>query len=162
MSGGRWQRQLRILELIEGSRLRTQGELVDALARDGWNVSQSSVSRDVATLGLVKIDGVYHRPPVPENPLEDPSERRIREGVLTVRTAGDALVVVRTPSGEANSVGAAIDRLAWAEAVGSIAGDDTIFLAAVDRAAQGRLLRRLQSLLEAAPPPPRPVPPHLP
>jgi transcriptional regulator of arginine metabolism len=63
--------------------------------------------------------------------------------MLGADAAGDALVVVHTPPGEANRVGAALDRLAWSGIVGTIAGDDTIFIAVRDRPAQRRLLAAL-------------------
>lgn len=152
MTGNRKQRLLRILELINSYQVRTQEELVDALARDGWSVTQSSVSRDIAELGLVKVDGVYHRPPAEDLRAVDPSELRIREGVLRADRAGDALVVLRTPPGEANAVAIAFDRLAWPGVVGTLAGDDTIFIAASDQAGQRRLLGRLRRLLGRAGP----------
>jgi transcriptional regulator of arginine metabolism len=76
----------------------------------------------------------------------DPDELRIREGVLQVDTAGDSLVVVRTPPGEANRVAVAIDRLGWPEVVGTIAGDDTIFIAARSAQAQQSAVRRVKKL----------------
>jgi transcriptional regulator of arginine metabolism len=88
----------------------------------------------------VKVDGVYRRP-FRETAVVDPDERRIAEGVLTAEPAGDALVVLRTPPGEANRVAVALDRLAWPDVVGTIAGDDTIFLAVKDQSAQRRVLR---------------------
>jgi transcriptional regulator of arginine metabolism len=69
--------------------------------------------------------------------------------VLTVEMAGDALVVVHTPPGEANRVGVALDRLSWPEIVGTIAGDDTIFLAVQGRKAQREVVRRLGAIAEA-------------
>jgi transcriptional regulator of arginine metabolism len=66
--------------------------------------------------------------------------------VLTSETAGDALVVLHTPAGDANRVAVAIDRLAWPDVVGTIAGDDTIFLAVKDGAAQRRVLREVRKL----------------
>ena len=59
MKGDRRQRQLKILELISTHAIHTQEELADALAREGWNVTQSSVSRDITALHLVKVDGAY-------------------------------------------------------------------------------------------------------
>jgi transcriptional regulator of arginine metabolism len=144
----RKQRLLRILELISTHQIHTQEELVEALARDGWEVTQSSVSRDIAELGLVKVEGVYHRPLVEELTAVDPNELRIREGLLRVDPAGDTLVVLRTPPGEANRVAVAIDRLAWPGVVGTLAGDDTIFIAAGNRAAQQRLVKQLRKLCE--------------
>jgi transcriptional regulator of arginine metabolism len=145
MTADRRKRHLKILELISTRPMRTQEDLADALTALGWDVTQSSVSRDIATLRLVKVDGAYRRPP-PRAPRSDPDERRVGEGVLTMETAGDALVVLHTPPGEANHVAVALDRLAWAEVIGSIAGDDTIFLAVKDAAAQRRVLRQVRSL----------------
>lgn len=145
--GDRRQRHLKILELIATHAIGTQEELADALAREGWVVTQSSVSRDITALKLVKLDGVYTRPAVAKAPRRDPDEQRIVEGVLAYSGAGDSLIVLHTPPGEANRVGAAFDRLAWPEVLGNISGDDTIFLAASDQGAQRRVLRRLNGLV---------------
>jgi transcriptional regulator of arginine metabolism len=146
MTGNRKQRLLRILELISTRRVHTQEELVEILARDGWDVTQSSVSRDIAALGLVKQDGVYHRPSPGDLRAVDPDELRIREGVLRADPAGDALVVLRTPPGEANRVAVALDRFAWPAVVGTIAGDDTIFIAARDTTGQRQVLAEVRRL----------------
>jgi transcriptional regulator of arginine metabolism len=150
MTNDRRKRQLKILEMIETRALRTQDDVAEALASEGWEVTQSSVSRDIAALGLVKVGGVYRRPETGAINADDPDERRIAEGVLTAEPAGDALVVLHTPPGEASRVGAALDRLAWGEIVGTIAGDDTIFLATHGRAAQRRLLRLLGRFVRRA------------
>lgn len=147
MKGDRRQRRLRILELITTQTLRTQEELVEMLGREGWDVTQSSVSRDIAALRLVKIDGVYHRPSPATDRPPDQDEQRVADSVLAVEASGDALVVLHTPPGEANRAGIALDRLAWPEMLGTIAGDDTIFIAVRDRSAQQKLLHRLGSLL---------------
>ncbi|HEU4700413.1 MAG TPA: hypothetical protein VFS40_14610 [Gemmatimonadales bacterium] len=146
MSADRRQRHLKILELISTRALHTQEELAEALAAEGWEVTQSSVSRDIAALGLIKVNGAYQRPPAEAVRSADPDERRIAEGVLRIDPAGDALVVLHTPPGEANRVGAALDRMAWSDIVGTLAGDDTIFLAVKDAAAQRRVLRELRRL----------------
>jgi transcriptional regulator of arginine metabolism len=144
--GDRRQRHLKILELIETHAISTQDELATALRREGWDVTQSSVSRDIATLGLVKVDGAYHRPVVTRAPRHDPDEQRIAEGVLALEPAGEVLLILHTPPGEANRVGAALDRLAWPDVLGNIAGDDTIFVATRDRAGQRRVLLQLKRL----------------
>lgn len=144
MSTDRRKRHLKILELISTRALRTQEEVAAALAEEGWTVTQSSVSRDIAALRLVKVNGVYRRPMVVARPVDDPDLRRIAEALIGVETAGDALVVLRTPPGEASPVGAALDRLSWAGVVGTIAGDDTIFVAVRDAAAQRAVLRELR------------------
>jgi transcriptional regulator of arginine metabolism len=145
MTADRRKRHLKILELISTRAVRTQEELAEALTAQGWDVTQSSVSRDIATLRLVKVDGAYRRPARGASPA-NPDERRIAEGVLTIEPAGDALVVLHTPPGEANRVAVALDRLAWPEVIGTIAGDDTIFLAVKDSAAQRRVARAVRRL----------------
>lgn len=146
MTGDRRQRHLKILEIISTHAIHTQEELADALAREGWDVTQSSVSRDIAALHLVKVDGAYQRPALSHRPRHDPDERRIAEGVLTIEPAGDALIVLHTPPGEANRVGAALDRLAWPDVLGNISGDDTIFVAVKHPAAQRRFVATLRRL----------------
>jgi len=149
MTADRRKRHLKILELISTRPIHTQEDLADALAAEGWSVTQSSVSRDIATLRLVKVDGIYQRPAAASVRTREPDEVRIAEGVLTVDLAGDALVVVHTPPGEANRVGVALDRLSWPEIIGTIAGDDTIFLAVQDRKAQREVVRRLREIAVA-------------
>lgn len=146
MTADRRQRHLKILELIATRSLRTQEELADALSAEGWPVTQSSVSRDITALRLVKVNGAYRRPVMVARPSDDPDQRRIAEGLIGVETAGEALVVLRTPPGEASRVSAALDRLAWADVVGTIAGDDTIFVAVRDAAAQRAVLRELRKV----------------
>ena len=145
MTVDRRKRHLKILELISTRTVRTQEELAEALTAQGWDVTQSSVSRDIAALRLVKVDGAYRRPP-PSAAKTDPDERRVAEGVLTIDTAGDALVVLHTSPGEANHVAVALDRLAWPDVIGTIAGDDTIFLAVKDSGAQRSVVRAVRRL----------------
>jgi transcriptional regulator of arginine metabolism len=145
MTADRRKRHLKILELISTRPVSTQEELADSLTALGWEVTQSSVSRDIAALRLVKVNGAYRRPP-PQGLRIDPDELRVSEGVLTIEAAGDALVVLHTPPGEANHVAVALDRLAWPEVLGSIAGDDTIFLAVKHSRAQRQVLRELRRL----------------
>ena len=146
MRGDRRKRHLKILELISTRPVRTQEDLAEALVAEGWKVTQSSVSRDIAALKLVKVEGAYQRPMRISAEPEHPDERRIAEGVLTADLAGEAMLVLHTPAGEANRVAVAIDRLAWGDVVGTIAGDDTIFLAVKNGGAQQRVLRQIRRL----------------
>lgn len=145
MTADRRKRHVKILELISTRAIHTQEELAEALAAEGWEVTQPSVSRDITALRLVKVDGAYRRRPR-GSLSQDPNEQRIAEGVLSCEPAGEALVVLHTPPGEANRVAVALDRLAWPDIVGTIAGDDTIFLAIKDGVAQGRVLRTVRKL----------------
>jgi transcriptional regulator of arginine metabolism len=148
MSLERRKRHLKILELVATRPLRTQEELVDALNQEDWDVTQSSVSRDISALGLAKVDGIYQRPAaVRSREISDPNERRIADSLLAVDPAGDALVILHTPPGEAQRVGNALDLLAWNDIVGTIAGDDTIFIAVRNSLAQGAILKRLMGLM---------------
>lgn len=148
MSLERRKRHLKILELVSTRPIRTQDELSEALAQEGWDVTQSSVSRDITALGLVKVDGIYHRAVESRlREVSDPNERRLAESLLTIDAAGDALLVLHTPPGEAQRVGSALDLLAWPEVVGTIAGDDTIFLATRHANAQGLVYRRLKAIM---------------
>lgn len=144
MSVDRRKRQLKILELISTRPLHTQEELADALASEGWEVTQSSVSRDISALKLVKVDGAYQRPARVVSEAAHPDERRIADGVLTAEPSGDAFIVLHTPPGEANRVAVAIDRLAWPDVVGTLAGDDTIFVASRGGESQRRLLKQFR------------------
>jgi transcriptional regulator of arginine metabolism len=133
------------MEIVSTRAVRTQEELADILNAEGWDVTQSSVSRDITALRLAKVEGAYRRP-APAPSVSDPDEQRIAEGVLTLDPAGDVLLVLHTPPGEANRVAVAIDRLAWPEIVGTIAGDDTIFVAVRDRRAQRQITRNIRLL----------------
>lgn len=147
MSQERRKRHLKILELVATRPLRTQEELADTLGQEGWEVTQSSVSRDIAALGLIKAEGIYQRPAAAHlREITDPNERRLAESLLSVERAGDALLVLHTPPGEAQRVGSALDLLAWPEIVGTLAGDDTIFVAAQNVAAQEQIHRHLRRI----------------
>ncbi|MBA2290967.1 MAG: arginine repressor [Gemmatimonadales bacterium] len=148
MTVDRRKRHLKILELVATRPMRTQEDLADALCQEGWEVTQSSVSRDITALGLVKIDGIYRRPAATRiRRIVDPNERRLAESLLALDVAGDALLVLHTPPGEAQRVGNAVDLLAWSEVVGTIAGDDTIFVAVENASAQKRIAARLRQIM---------------
>ena len=126
-----------ILAIIESEIVPTQEALSEALAARGHPVSQASVSRAVAALGLIKQHGRYVAPGSGAT-LEDPLRTRIRSHLLEVANAGPNLVVLKTPPGEAPGVALAVDRLKLPGFVGSVAGDDTIFVAVSD----GKAFRR--------------------
>jgi transcriptional regulator of arginine metabolism len=136
-----------ILSLVASRRLATQDDLVAALGDVGIEASQASVSRDIAVLGLVKVGGRW-APPSADGASRDPLEQRIAIYTLSVALAGDNLVVVRTPAGEAQGVALALDRLELGGVVGTVAGDDTIFVATTDAAASRRVRQRLEALLQ--------------
>ena len=129
-------RQTAILTLIQEYEIETQEELAEKLQQAGYQVTQATVSRDIRELRLTKVVGESGRPkyagvqPKKEDSYEH-SKRYIRvlqEGFLSAQTAGNILVI-KTVTGMAMAVAAALDNLEMKEIVGCIAGDDTIFVA---------------------------------
>ena len=148
-------RQRSIRDLVEQRAIRTQREVKDALGERGFKTTQATISRDVAELGLIKVsrDGIvaYALPPrliEAEASGEDRLRKLIRDLPVEIREAG-LLLVVRTLPGSAHAIAAALDRARWPEVAGSVAGDDTLFVAFTDRTSLGRIKRRLLRLTEA-------------
>ncbi|MDR2214540.1 MAG: hypothetical protein LBE59_01715, partial [Nevskiaceae bacterium] len=131
-----------ILRILRGAPVRRQSDLVKLLRKDGFEVTQSSVSRDMRELGVLKAADRY-LPPATEVAQAQGNFAAVDRFVREIRTAGASLTVVRTSVGAAGSVAVAIDKAAWPEVVGTICGDDTIFIATQSAAAQSRLLARL-------------------
>ncbi len=149
-------RQRAIRDLVEQRPIRTQQELASALRERGFRTTQATISRDVAELGLVKAGrGGTHAYALPPRLREaDASgEERVKlllhDMPVEVREAG-TMLVLRTLPGSAHPLAAALDRARWPEVVGSIAGDDTVFVAFADRSGLGRIKRRLEQLAEPA------------
>ena len=126
-------RQSKIIEIIQKNEVETQDELSALLEKDGFRVTQATVSRDIRELKLTKIPTASGRQKyavitdAPEN-LSKKYERVLREGFLSMDIAQNILVI-KTVSGMASAVCAAIDAMKMREIVGSIAGDDTIMCA---------------------------------
>ena len=126
-------RQSKIIEIIQKNEVETQDKLSALLEKDGFRVTQATVSRDIRELKLTKIPTAGGRQKyavitdAPEN-LSKKYERVLREGFLSMDMAQNILVI-KTVSGMASAVCAAIDAMKMREIVGSIAGDDTIMCA---------------------------------
>lgn len=126
-------RQSKIIEIIQKNEVETQDELSALLEKDGFRVTQATVSRDIRELKLTKIPTAGGRQKyavitdAPEN-LSKKYERVLRDGFLSMDMAQNILVI-KTVSGMASAVCAAIDAMKMREIVGSIAGDDTIMCA---------------------------------
>lgn len=151
------EREQLILEIIRRRPVGTQGELVRQLQRMGLKVTQATVSRDIKRLGLVKVrtdDGIYRYLPR-EEPLPPPGEAQERlvrafQEFVTEVDFGVDLVLVKTLTGRANAVAAAIDEVRWPDVAGTVAGDDTIIVVPRTKAAQRKVLERLRRLLEGS------------
>lgn len=146
-------RQRAIRDLVDGRLIRTQQELAAALRERGFRTTQATISRDVAELGLLKAvhagTQAYVLPPrlvEAESTGEDRLRRLLHDLPADIRESG-LILVVRTLPGSAHPLAAALDRARWPEVAGSIAGDDTVFVATTDRAALHRVRDRLGRLM---------------
>ena len=143
-------RHTKILELIERYEIETQEELSDYLRREGYQVTQATVSRDIRELKLTKVaqENGKQRYAALAEPGADMNGKYVRvfkEGFRSADTAQNILVV-KTVSGMAMAVAAALDNMQCDEIVGSIAGDDTIMCAVRTSAESQSLLTRLKKL----------------
>ena len=141
-------RQKLIVELLQHAPAASQDGLRRLLAREGFRVTQATLSRDIHELGLVKTNDGYALPT--NQAVADASlpraARIIPEFVLAVHEAQN-LVVVRTSLGSAQPVAAALDAEAWPEMLGSIAGDDTVLIITKSNRAAHALALRFRELL---------------
>ena len=138
-------RRTAIVRLLRHSPVRRQQELVRLLKREGHAVTQSSISRDLRELGVLKASDGYVLPDDAEiSARTQDNFATVAQFVREVRTAGPSITVVKTTIGSAGSVAAAIDKAGWQDVVGTVSGDDTIFIATADARAQGRVLEQLR------------------
>lgn len=128
------ERQKRILNLIRTKRIGTQEELRAELERSGVAATQSSVSRDLDELGVVKHHGFYALPQ---------ANGDAARGLVGLEIAGDVLVIAKCLPGRASAVAVEIDDAALAEIVGTLAGEDTIFIATHDQKSQRAVMKKI-------------------
>ncbi len=150
----RYERQGAIMRLVRERQLSTQIELAEALRESGYEVVQTTVSRDIAQLGLVKVrnrDGrlVYALPGAEDLDRLSELATALRRWALTVEPAA-GLVVVTTPPGFASPLAEAIDRAQLADVAGTIAGENTVFVAAREGVTGAELAATLSLHLEGA------------
>jgi transcriptional regulator of arginine metabolism len=131
------ERQQKILSLIRARPIGTQEDLRALLERAGAPATQSSVSRDLEELGIIKQHGHYTLPRTNGAPVR---------GLLSLDQAGDSLVIARTVPGLASAVAVEIDAAGIQEIVGTIAGEDTIFIAVRDAKQQRAVIKDIWEL----------------
>lgn len=131
-------RQQKILSLIRARRIGTQDELTAHLERAGFPATQSSVSRDLVELGVVKHKGFYALP--------RSANGAAARGLLSLETAGEVLVVAKCEPGMASAIAVEIDRAMISEIVGTLAGEDTIFIAVGEHKAQRAAIKKIWEL----------------
>lgn len=127
--------------LLEGP-AETQASLVSALQDLGHIATQSSVSRDLREIGAIKTTSGYELPV--ESRSGDGQVAAVANLLRSITPAGSNLLVIRTGVGAAQRVGLALDRCGWPGMVGTIAGDDTVFVATESAHAQKNLITRIE------------------
>lgn len=134
------ERQDEILSLIKTQNIATQEELTELLEEKGISVTQSSISRDLLELGIIKAGGIYALP-----------EMRRKANIFGVRsleTAGNSLIVAKCELGLASAACVKIDGAEIKEIVGTIAGEDTIFIAVKDAKAQKTVIKKIWEMFD--------------
>jgi transcriptional regulator of arginine metabolism len=140
------ERQGAIMRLLRDGNVRRQEDLVRLLKKEGHQVTQSSVSRDLRDLRVSKAGGRYVLPPADEATRANGDFGMLAQFVRGLKRAGPSITVVRTTIGAAQSVAVAIDKAEWPEVAGTISGDDTIFIATANAREQDELVSRLQAI----------------
>ena len=146
------QRQHRIARLLEHNAVTSQAQVVDLLAGEGVIATQATVSRDLEELGAVKVrvpggETVYAIPEHPKDQLAPEDHLRRVFGDWVVQVAHSAnIVVLRTPPGSAHVVGSAIDRAGLPAVLGTVAGDDTLFVVVSEKTGGEKVARDLAAL----------------
>jgi transcriptional regulator of arginine metabolism len=131
-------RQQKIISLIRARHIGTQQELTALLERAGFVATQPSISRDLEELGVVKHNGHYTLPRT--------TDGAAARGLLGLEAAGDSLVVAKCEPGLASSVAVEIDRAGITEIVGTLSGEDTVFIAVRERKAQRAVMKKVLEL----------------
>ncbi len=145
MDAQQLERRQAVVRILRSGVVHRQEDLVRLLRDEGYEVTQSSISRDLRDLGVLKASGRYALPP------DDVSRTQgdfamLAQFVRGLKRAGASLTILRTTIGAAQSVAVAIDRAEWPEVAGTLSGDDTIFIATASERAQDQLIARLQAL----------------
>jgi len=139
------ERREAIVRILREDLVRRQADLVRLLKRAGHEATQSSISRDLRDLGVLKASGRYVLPP-DEVTRANGDFGSLTRFVRALRRAGPSIIVLRTTIGAAQSVAVAIDKAEWPEVAGTLSGDDTIFIATASQRAQDELVARLSAL----------------
>ena len=140
-NGTTTERRQAIRDLLRRAPAATQQELVAALTARGLVATQSSVSRDLRELGALKTPDGYV---LPEGGTGEDEIAAVASLLRRLRAAGPNLLVIHTAIGAAQRVALALDRCGWPEIVGNVGGDDTVFTATANAAAQRAVIARIE------------------
>lgn len=139
-------RQGIILEIVRKGGVGSQEELSLLLQKEGIDVTQSTLSRDIRELGLVKVRGNYQiSGELNSTPPNEILRRAFEQFVIRTGVSGN-MAVIRTSPGNAHSIGVVLDAAQWPEVMGTVAGDDTVFVLLRSSNLGKKLLERIQEL----------------
>jgi transcriptional regulator of arginine metabolism len=141
-------RQGRILEICRNGQVRSQEEMSALLEKEGISVTQATLSRDIRELGLVKVRGSYQISGEVIVGLPDEVLRRAFEQYVVRTAVSGNIVMIKTSPGNAHSVAVVLDAAQWPEVLGTVAGDDTVFVLLCTSGMGNKLLKRIQELSE--------------
>lgn len=141
-----------IREIVENQNIETQLQLTQELRKFGFDVTQATISRDIKELGLIKVVSSentfrYSLPAAVVVNNLDRSRRMFRDNVLKVLGA-ENIVLLKTLPGMASAVASCLDTMGWDTVLGSVAGDDTIFVLTPNSLRAHELVTRLQEYVE--------------
>jgi len=147
------QRQRKIQELVSNQIVRTQEELVNRLNEFGFSATQATISRDIKEMGLVKVPGPgddYHYAVANEAQAVGLQERlkRICRDIVVSFESSENIIVIKTLPGNAQALAVLLDNANWQEALGTVAGDDTVLLITREKAGVEIIKERLKSFTE--------------
>jgi transcriptional regulator of arginine metabolism len=139
-------RQERLLEIIRKHRVKSQKELSSFFLKDGVEVTQATLSRDIREMGIVKVRGAYHIQDEWTATLSDESIRRAFNQYVRSTGISGNIVIIRTSPGNAHSIGVLLDATHWSEVLGTVAGDDTIFVLLKNSRYGNKVLSKIREL----------------
>ncbi len=141
-------RQAKLLEAAQKRQIRSQAEFLALLRKAGVRAAQSTLSRDIRELGLIKVRGRYQVPGAERPaPPDEMLRRTLSQFVVRTGMSGN-IVMLRTSPGNAHSVAVVLDAAEWPEVLGTVAGDDTVFILLRQGRSGRRLLARIREYAE--------------
>lgn len=148
----KYSRHAKILEIIDNNEIETQEELAELLKENGINVTQATVSRDIKELRLIKVlakNGRYKYASMKqqENAVSDRLVKIFKDSIVSIDFAGN-IIVLKTLTGAANAACAALDALDMKDIVGTIAGDDTIFILTKDAGNVEEIVNKFKKIMK--------------
>ena len=146
-------RQNEIIRIISAEDIETQEELASELRALGYKVTQATVSRDIRELRLIKVAAKeggfkYAKPERHEIAVSERLTRILTDSLVSVDSSGN-IIVVKTLSGSANVAAEALDNLGWPEILGTIAGDNTVFIVTINESDTTLITDRIRNLTES-------------